>query len=211
MPVALLQARYTPTSGGSSDDKFLACTAAGYLYVLTDAAATNGGTTGASAGVTRIAGSDGTYDRVVKTGTAGDIYVSFQSARPGESVTDDWVKTCIQSHYKFVISPTGPTTVTALTTCLAFLDCSTYGAFWVFVYNNGAALTACNVDVSYDGTTGTPYPLAVKDADETACQTLGSGLQGVAYKFSAGLQGFLRIQCNCATSTAVTVALVAAA
>lgn len=207
MPVALLQARYTPTSGGASDNKFLACTAGGYLYVVNDAAATAGSATGT--GATRIAGSDGTYDRVVKTGAAGDVYVSFQSARPGESVTDDWLKTCLQSHYKPIVAPTGPTTVTTLTTCLAFLDCSTYGPFWIYVYNNGATLTACNVDVSYDGATGTPYTLTVKDADEIACQTLGSGLQGVAYKFARGLQGFLRIQCNCATSTAVTVALVA--
>jgi len=144
-------------------------------------------------------------------GTAGQLIIDLYSGLPGESVSDDWVKFCLQSHYKIPVAPTGPTTVTSLTTCLPFIDCTTFGPFWVFVYSNGAALTACNVEVSPDGTTGTPYPLTVKDADEIACQTLGSGLQGVAYKFTRGLQGSLRIQCNCATSTAVTVALVAQA
>lgn len=174
---------------------------------LSDVTAVDGAT--AAAKSILVGGKDGSGNQQdLLVGTAGQPLIDFYSNRPGEVTSDDWLKICHQSHVKVAPAASGPTAVSALTTCLGFVDCSTYGPFWVWIYNNGAARTACNIDVSYDGATGTPYTLTVKDADETACQTLGSGLQGIGYKFSAGLQGYLRVQCNCATSTNVTVALI---
>lgn len=155
-----------------------------------------------------VGGKDGAGNHQdLLVGTAGQLNIDFYSARPGESVSDDWVKQCIQSHMKIGPSATGPTAITTDTIALASLDVSTYGPFDIMVYSNGAALNACKVQVSPDGTTGWKT-LLVKDADETAAEACASGAVEIAYKFAAGWGGFLRVLLSTGTATNATVWLI---
>lgn len=175
---------------------------------LSDVTAADGAT--AAVKSILIGGKDGVGNQQdALTGTAGQFLIDFYSARPGESVSDDWVKQCAQSHLKVAPASLGSTAVTTDTVVLGPIDVSTYGPFNVFIENSGAALTACKVETSPDGVDANSWSeLSVKDADEVRTETLSSPNGGIAYKFPDGWGGFLRVRCSTGTATNVTAKLI---
>jgi hypothetical protein len=145
---------------------------------------------------------DGTYSRRLLGDSSGVPYSQPYTPPTFEDTTSGLAKVELNGRAKYQPTKTSTASFSSLTTTLAAIDMTAYGPFWVFVKNTSGtnALTACNVDVSPDSTSGW-YTLTVKDADETACQTLAANATGVAYKFTHGLQGWLRLQCNSAGTT----------
>lgn len=157
------------------------------LGILDNVVGTNGSAVPTGVAVVQIGGSDGTNLRTLKTSSAGALYTELNSTPAGHDSTNDWVETCVQSHFSATLADNAAATVDGTDEAgadivLPSTYVGNYKGWSIWVKNTGAtALNHVYVYASKDGTLWTKVD-SIKNDLELLCDALaGSNAQGICF------------------------------